>query len=384
MDNKCKRDWRSSIIADPVALFLFLALTFLLAACSPDVNIISTSSTISPTHAVTLNTTSTISPWETTLSRLTPTYPPTPSATPMPAIQLTYIAKRIPVANIYSVYAITLGCPEDTPPCLSDPEVLFDIPDLHTPFAASKLSWSPGGTTMVYDAWGEDGGMDIFLINSDGKDRVNLTKGPENGYYPAWSPNGDWISYTPCVIEGCKVFRFKPDGTHRGQLLTLASVHDPSEPGWSPNGKQLTFIGYDENLFPAHIYVAHLDGSSLVQVTHQESRDSYTPAFSPDGRWIVFARDVSVPDNLGGLNPNIFLVKPDGSGETWLAKDVWANQTFPSWSPLGDWIAFNSYNFDENKYDLYIVKSDGTHLINVTNTSRIFEGSPAWRIVRTP
>jgi Tol biopolymer transport system component len=363
-------------------LCLCLSIAIWLPACSPKVKTAPALTNTVPAQTATLNAIDTNSIEKTSLPSLAQIYPSPPSATPMPVLQLTYVAERI--TNIYSIYAITLGCPENTPPCLSDPEVLFDIPNLLTPIAADKLSWSPDGNTLVYDAWGEGGRLDIFKIDSYGKDHVNPTKGLEHGSYPVWSPNGNWILYNFCPVEGCQVFRLKPDGTHREQLLTLANVHNPSEASWSPDGRQLTFIGYDENLFPAHIYTANLDGSSLVQVTHQKSRDSYTPVFSTDERWIVFARDVSVPDNLGGLNPNIFLVKPDGSGETWLAKDVWANQSFPSWSPLGDWIAFNSYNFDEDKYDLYIVKSDGTHLINVTNTPGIFEGTPTWRVEAGP
>jgi Tol biopolymer transport system component len=300
---------------------------------------------------------------------------------PQFSLQLTFMAGR--AQKVYGVYAITLSCPDEFPPCLSEPELLFEEPRPGL-LIGSTLSWSPDGKRLALVSGGKGEKLDIYLIDWNGQNPVNLTNSPASENFPAWSPDGSWISFDSCGHEGCQIFRIQPDGTHREQLLRLADVNNPSEPGWSPDGSQLTFIGYDESLFPAHIYAANLDGSSLVQVTHQESRDSYTPAFSSDGHWILFARDVSVPDNLGGLDPNIFLVKSDGSGATWLAKDVWANQLFPSWSPWGDWITFSSDNYDEDKYDLYLIKPDGTHMINVTNTPKIPEGSPAWRIVRTP
>ncbi len=363
-------------------LCLCLSIAIWLPACSPKVKTAPALTNTVPAQTATLNAIDTNSIEKTSLPSLAQIYPSPPSATPKPMLQLTYVAERI--TNIYSVYAITLGCPETIPPCLSDPVVLFDIPDPLIPIAASKLSWSPDGNTLVYDAWGEGEKMDIFKIDSDGRNRVNLTKSPEHDFYPTWSPNEDWISYASCTVEGCQVFRLKPDGTNRENLLIYANVNDPSEASWSPDGKQLIFTSTDENRFPTQVYVANLDGSSIVQVTHQDSNDSFTPAFSPDGRWIVFAREVPVPNSHGDRNQNVFLIKPDGSTEIWLAEGVWANQTFPSWSPLGDWITFNSYNYYEEEYDLYIIKSDGTHLTNVTNTPKLREGAPMWRVVVGP
>lgn len=50
----------------------------------------------------------------------------------------------------------------------------------------------------------------------------------------------------------------------------------------------------------------------------------------------------------------------------------------PVWSPAGDWIAFMSG--PKGDRDIYLVRSNGTGLINVTQ-SPIEEYAPAWRVI---
>jgi Tol biopolymer transport system component len=234
---------------------------------------------------------------------------------------------------------------------------------------------------MAYDSIGEGDEFDIFVIDWDGQNRVNITESPISERYPVWSPDGSRIIYVSSTIETRQILSSEPDGSDRVQHLSFSKVNNPSAPNWSPDGSQLTFTGYDDNMNPAYVYVANLDGSSLAQVTNS-ALDSHTPAFSRDGLWIAFAKEVTVPDSFGGnTNPNIFLIKPNGSGEFWLAKDVESSQTFPVWSPLGNWIAYNSYEPLEET-DIYIVKPDGTLLTNVTNTPDILKWWPAWRVVQ--
>jgi Tol biopolymer transport system component len=299
------------------------------------------------------------------------------SATPQPLLQLTFVAEL--TSDVYGVYAVTLGCPDEVPPCLSEPELLFNNSQL---WRASTMSWSPDGKMLAFDSWGEGEKQDIFLVDWNGDNLVNITKSPIHEDYPKWSPDGNRISYNSTTIETGQVFSVNPDGTDRVRLLSLADVNHPSYSSWSPDGKQLTFTGYDGAMHPAHVYAANLDGSSLVQLTHA-TLDSFTPGFSPDGSWITFSRYIPVPNSFGDITPNVFLIRPDGSGEVWLVRDKESSKNFPTWSPWGDWIAFRSFKPMEES-DLFIIKPDGTNLVNVTNTPGINEYQPAWRVVTVP
>lgn len=314
----------------------------------------------------------------TTPSRIPSSSPTiTPSSHPQYLLQLTYIAEKTPL--VYGVYAITFGCPDEAPPCLSEPELLFDDP-YPILLGGNTFSWSPDGQRMVYDSVGEDGRSDIFVIDWDGQNRERLTESGINESFPAWSPDGSRIIYSSSTIETRQILSFKPDGSDQVLHLTPSIVNNPSFPNWSPDGKRLTFTGYNDAMNPAHIFVANLDGSSLVQVTNA-ALNSHSPVFSPDGLWIAFTKDVKVPNSLlGDIVQNIFLIRPDGSGELLLTEDLEKSQLYPDWSPMGNWIAYNSYKPLEET-DIYIVKPDGTQITNVTNTPDILKWWPAWRIV---
>ena len=361
------------ILLHRIIWFYLLGAIFLIA-CSSKANITPIKST---TQSVLLHPTDTnIEVAQSTTPSRIPSPTITPSSYPQYLLQLTYIAEKTPL--VYGVYAITFGCPDEVPPCLSEPELLFEYPHPIL-LGGNTFSWSPDGNRMAYDSVGEGDRFDIFVIDWDGQNQVNITESAISERYPVWSPDGSRIIYVSSTIETRQILSSKPDGLDRVQHLSFSKVNNPSAPNWSPDGSQLTFTGYDDNMDPAHVYVANLNGSSLVQVTNA-ALDSHTPAFSLDGLWIAFAKDVKVPNSLGDTHPNIFLIKPDGSGEFWLAKDVESSQTFPVWSPLGNWIAYSSFKPLEET-DIYIVKPDGTQITNVTNTPDILKWWPAWRIV---
>src|SRR5262249_5889004 len=47
--------------------------------------------------------------------------------------------------------------------------------------------WSPDGSRMAYQVTRADGGNDIWVVNGDGTDPINLTKGEGDNTQAAWS-----------------------------------------------------------------------------------------------------------------------------------------------------------------------------------------------------
>ncbi|MCJ7654035.1 MAG: hypothetical protein MUO97_01835, partial [Dehalococcoidia bacterium] len=56
---------------------------------------------------------------------------------------------------------------------------------LTTNYAAA---WSPDGTKIAFCSIMNDGNIEIYVMNTDGSNQINLTNNPTFDCAPAWSP----------------------------------------------------------------------------------------------------------------------------------------------------------------------------------------------------
>jgi Tol biopolymer transport system component len=187
--------------------------------------------------------------------------------------------------------------------------------------------WSPDNdriTLMVsYDR--------IYIMDSDGRNAVQLAV----GFAPSWSPDSQYILYyTSRYGElNADIYALRPDGTGFRNL----SRHPANDwdPAWSPDGGRVAFTSARHG--NAEIYVmtvcepdqAGCD-SSVQRLTFHRATDK-TPAWSPDGRYIVFE---SERDGTAQL----YMVEADcgGSEQTCHARPLtWGggSKRYPAWRP---------------------------------------------------
>ncbi|HKI26750.1 MAG TPA: S9 family peptidase [Candidatus Sulfotelmatobacter sp.] len=100
------------------------------------------------------------------------------------------------------------------------------------------------------------------------------------------------------------------------------------------------------------------------------TRSTFGPAWSPDGREVVFTT------NLSGRN-NLWKVSAAGGWPVQLLQSD-DRQSGAVWSPDGKWIVFEQDFGGGEIYDLFAVSSDGGELINLTNTPDISETDARW------
>jgi TolB protein len=218
-----------------------------------------------------------------------------------------------------------------------------------------------------------EGPDELFVVNSDGLGQQNITNTPDvSETTPAWSPDGKKL-----------VYQLHPP--RRGADTEIAIIHVKSgskrkitdnsyqdlHPAWSPDGTEIVFV--NQSATTNDLYTMKRDGSGPRQLT-DSTYNEFSPAWSPDGTKIAFSRNNSQTNHS-----DIWTVRAaDGSNPKNLTgTDTGSDENDPDWSPDGTKIAF-TLDASGKASDIYVVRSDGTGLRNVTKTPLVYEGDPAW------
>jgi TolB protein len=140
--------------------------------------------------------------------------------------------------------------------------------------------------------------------------------------YFASDRDGDWDLY-----------EMKINGTATRALDFANSAESEIRPMISPDGRQIAYASNADGGSWPDIYVANLDGSGTpLKITDDSAPVDY-PAWSPDGQYIVYARD-------NGTSYEIRRRNADGTGTALLVFDGTGDDTQPVYSADGAEILF--------------------------------------------
>jgi hypothetical protein len=190
-----------------------------------------------------------------------------------------------------------------------------------------------------------DGSSNIFSELPDGTGRRQLTSGPGNHLCAAYSADGKEIAYCADVSGSFEIWTMKPDGTKQEQLTRLGGR--ALFPDVSRDGTRVAFGGIEGADPHTEIYVVDAaTGKKLVALTScaklaQGCYNDY-PAWSPDGRQIVFIHADDVDANGNAINAQVWVMNVDGSNQRPLTTDAAPKDQVPDWSPDGSMIAYSS------------------------------------------
>ena len=163
-------------------------------------------------------------------------------------------------------------------------------------------------------------------------------------YSPSTSRDGRWIAYVELRGKESVLWRSKPDGSDRLQLSEPPLFVSMTR--WSPDGKQIAFMGKTPDK-PWNIYVVPMDGG-VPQVLLNDGRNAVDPAWSADGHSVIFGRP---PDSWAeaGAPKAIYTVNLSSNEISQLP----GSEGFysPRWSPDGRYVV--AMPLDEKKLVLF-------------------------------
>lgn len=221
----------------------------------------------------------------------------------------------------------------------SDQQQIFLDPD---PGIVEAGTWSPDGSQIVVDINNE-----IWIYNSDGASGQQLTT---QGQYPAWSPEGDRIAFMSARDGSKDIYTMNTDGSNVVQI-TDHSAGD-FRPTWSPDGTRIAFRSQRNS--NNDIWIVDADGNNLQQVTTHSSVDIF-PEWSPDGSEIIFESRRTGADE-------IWAISTDGSNP----RQITTGGTFashPDWSPDNTQVVYS------NNGNIWTSNVDGSNHQEILQTS---------------
>lgn len=181
-------------------------------------------------------------------------------------------------------------------------------------FVQRTPKYSPDGSKIVFRGNVPNGHSQIYLVNSDGSNLINLSHNSFNDKDPVFSRDGQNIVFSSDRAGNYDIYIMEIDGSNPIRL-TMASGDD-DVPEISPDGSKISFTSQRDGNF--EIYQMNLDGSNLVRLTNHTAADGDS-VYSSDGTQIV------IISNRTG-NSDVYLMDSDGTNPVQLTNSSGSEQ----------------------------------------------------------
>ena len=245
----------------------------------------------------------------------------------------------------------------------TDPVNLYEELDVR-----ADLVWSPDGTKILFASerpgdqrFVNDGGVldvvrgpaEIFVMNSNGANRVNLTNDEGWDKHPRWSPDAMEIVFESDRNGDWEIFVMNADGSN------LSNLGSGNKPKWSPDGTKIGFDRARDNTWQFDAFIMNADGSGRVKLADLPGSSTGFLSWSPDETKIAFQSDIGEV-----LDMDVFVVNVDGTHPVNLSNHRgW--DAGPWWSPDGSQILFNTVR--DGNFEIYSMNVDGSNPLDLTN-----------------
>ena len=191
----------------------------------------------------------------------------------------------------------------------------------------TNLALSPTGKRALVEARGE-----VFSIPADKGDVRNLTHNSGTAErLPTWSPDGQSIAWFSDASGEYQLVVSSQDGITSRREIALPGMSFPYMAQWSPDSRKLSFVDTHLKLWVVDIAAGtarKFDGDP-----HMVPERSMNPVWSPDSRWIAFAK--RLPTYY-----RVIVALDVESGRQVQLTDGMADATSPAWDASGKYLWF--------------------------------------------
>lgn len=206
----------------------------------------------------------------------------------------------------------------------------------------SEPCWSPDGTKIAFQH-GDFPNREIWVMDADGSNPRQLTTPPDTIYdmVPAWSPDGEKIAF----VRSASYTIYVIDANGPAGVGTMLISGPAASPSWSPDGSEIVYNA------PGGLYVADASTGAFKRALGE----GYDPCWSPDGTKIVFGHEnaIWVMDAADGSNRQQLSDPPQ--------QPIEYEDEDPNWSPDGEKIVF-----DREEDSIWVMNADGSNEFDLT------------------
>jgi Tol biopolymer transport system component len=217
---------------------------------------------------------------------------------------------------------------------------------------------SPDGGRVAFHL-SRDSRNSIMVANADGSDPHEIASPATT---PAWSPDGRFIAYTGKFNGTSQIAVMAPDGSGSRQLTAHSA---PSfNPSWSPDSKVILFESDRNGDTRDELYQIDADEQRERLLVEMPGANLVYPAFSEDGRRILFAA-------VANRNVDEYVMDADGQHVALFRPHT----SHARESRAAGLLAFVAYD-DQKRREIFLADSDGSHLTQVTFVNHARTGAP--------
>ena len=216
-----------------------------------------------------------------------------------------------------------------------------------------ELQFRASGKERRY-SWDYDAAMDIFSAHRDGSNLTQLTNAPGYDAEASYSPDGKRIvfcslrdAYPKNQLSPKDLKQLEVDASYFGEIYIMNAdgsdqIQLTDSPGYdggpffTPDGQHIVWRHFTPDGSQADIYTMRIDGSNVRRLTDFDSM-SWAPYFHPSGAYVIFASN-----KLGFSNFELYLVDGRGRHQPVRVTTTDGFDGLPVFSPDGNQLCWTS------------------------------------------